>query len=257
MSLSNDHYYGNVDKFLVENQVTWLECAAASVCWSTMLVYYLEDPYGHLMNEKMGNPQGRTRVRGNLFSFTMPWADIERCCHQAMQAAKTPHREKLKELQEELGLPHSEKTLALLVHVHIHGGNKDLAVHLSGLTMRVAVVQELIAILRRSGYPGYEMHGINAPDKVAERMKERDTNIYGCGKFIPAEINKAIQVQERSKISIIQDKVATPAEPESSIQEWDKSVRPHHIVAERSSRSQENVQENYKQTFAKYGTMEI
>ena len=46
MSLSNDHYYGYVDRFLVENQVTWLECAASSVCWSTMLVYYLEDHTG-------------------------------------------------------------------------------------------------------------------------------------------------------------------------------------------------------------------
>ena len=39
MSVANDHYYGYVDRFLVENKVTWLECAAASVCWSTMLVY--------------------------------------------------------------------------------------------------------------------------------------------------------------------------------------------------------------------------
>ena len=46
-SLSNDHYYGYVDRFLGEEQVAWLECAAASVCWSAMLVYYLEDPFGH------------------------------------------------------------------------------------------------------------------------------------------------------------------------------------------------------------------
>ena len=81
MSLSNDHYYGYVSRFLVEQQVTWLEYAAASVCWSTMLVYYLEDPFGHLMSEKMGAAQARTRVRGNLFSFNMPWGDVERCCH--------------------------------------------------------------------------------------------------------------------------------------------------------------------------------
>ena len=83
MSLSNDHYYGHVNRFLVENAVTWLECAAASVCWSTMLVYYLEDPYGHLMDEVMGQAQGRTKVRGNLFSFTMPWEDIEQCCRRS------------------------------------------------------------------------------------------------------------------------------------------------------------------------------
>ena len=32
MSLANDHYYGYVHKFLVDKSVTWLECAAASVC---------------------------------------------------------------------------------------------------------------------------------------------------------------------------------------------------------------------------------
>ena len=31
-SYMNDHFYGYVDKFLVHNNVTWLECAAASVC---------------------------------------------------------------------------------------------------------------------------------------------------------------------------------------------------------------------------------
>ena len=257
MSLSNDHYYGYVDRFLVENAVTWLECAAASVCWSTMLVYYLEDPFGHLMDEKMGDAQGRTHIRGNLFSFNMPWEDIERCCHQACSAAKKPHRENLKQLQAELGVPHSEDTLALLVNVHIRGGSKDLAMHLSGLTLRVHVIQELIAILRRSGYPGYEVDGVNAPDKVAERLKERYLDVYGHATFIPAAVSRTINVQEKTKLSIIQDKVATPAEPANSVQEWDKTLRPQHIVAERSVHSQANVHENYKSIFAKYGNVNI
>ena len=72
MSVANDHYYGYADKYLVANKVTWLECAAASVCWSTMLVYCLEVPFGHLMSDEMGCAQARTRVRGNLLSFSMP-----------------------------------------------------------------------------------------------------------------------------------------------------------------------------------------
>ena len=121
-----------------------------------MLVYYLESPYGHLMKEEMGNPQGRKHVKGNLFSFSMPWEDIERCCHQAVLHSKSPDREALNKLESELGVPHSEETLALLVNVSIVGGNKDLAEHLGGLTMRVDVLQELVEILRQSGYPGYE-----------------------------------------------------------------------------------------------------
>ena len=37
-SLSNDNFTGYSARSLVDNQVTWLECAASSVCWSTMLV---------------------------------------------------------------------------------------------------------------------------------------------------------------------------------------------------------------------------
>ena len=96
-----------------------------------MLVYYLEDPHGHLMKEQMGKPLGRTHVKGNLFSFNMPWEDIEKCCHSACEHAKSPQREELKQLQEELGLPHSEEVLEKkLVNVHIRGGNKDLTAHL-------------------------------------------------------------------------------------------------------------------------------
>ena len=66
-------------------------------------------------------------------------------------------------------MPHSEDTLALLVNVFIVGGSKDFATHLSGLTMRVRVVQELVEILRASGYPGYEVDGVNSRTSVAQR----------------------------------------------------------------------------------------
>ena len=66
MALANDHYYGHVHNFIVQQKVTWLECAACCTVWSTILVYYLENPYGHLMNEALGSAQGRTHVKGEL-----------------------------------------------------------------------------------------------------------------------------------------------------------------------------------------------
>jgi hypothetical protein len=147
------------------------------------------------MHEELGKPQGRTQVRGNLFSFSMPWEDIEKCCYEAVRHAKAPHKKELEKLQQELGLPHSEETLALLVNVHIVGGNKDLATHLKGLTMRVHVVQELIEILRRSGYPGYEERGINGVDAVAFRLNERYREKYGHAEFIPKAVLEAVQVR--------------------------------------------------------------
>ena len=192
----------------------------------------------------MGFAQGRTHVRGNLFSFSMPWPDIERCCAAAIAGAGEVDRQGLRQWQDEQGVPHSEEVLALLVGVHIRGGSKDLAMHLKGLTMRVAVVSELIRLLRRSGYPGYEADGVNSETRVAERLRERYTAVYGEASFTPAAISAAIDVQKRGSISIIQDKGATPSEPQTHIANWENAARPDNIVSERSVNSQANVHEN-------------
>ena len=57
--ISNDHYHGHVSRYIVENNVTWLECAACCTVWSTLLVYYLEAPYGHLIDVPFGQPEAR------------------------------------------------------------------------------------------------------------------------------------------------------------------------------------------------------
>ena len=199
MSISNDHYYGFVNRFLVENQVTWLECAACSLIWTTMLVYYLEDPYGHLMNEPLGCPEARTKIRGNLFSFSMPWEDIESSCQQAEKHCKKVGHGFLRKAQKELGLPHSEGTLALLVNVHIVNGDKSLSEHLKGLTMRVAVLSRLIEILRASGYPGYEEKGINSSFRVSERLNERYIKKYGYASFTPEAVKEVVHIHKAKK----------------------------------------------------------
>ena len=156
----------------------------------------------------------------------------------------------LQKLQQELGVPHSEETLALLVNVHLVGGNKDLSEHLSGLTLRVGVVQRLIDILRASGWPGYEPDGINAADKVARRLHERYRQVYGEATFTPQAVAEAVRVHEKTKMSLVQDKVATPPEGLQSIGAWQMTTRPSHIVAERSVQSQSNIHESYAVVFA-------
>ena len=68
--------------------------------------------------------------------------------------------------------------MALLVNFFIVGGSKDLAVHLSGLTMRVHVAQQLIEMLRASGYPGYEADCVNSRTLVAQRLNDRYQKIW-------------------------------------------------------------------------------
>ena len=95
MSYANDHYYGFIRKYLVEEEITWLECAAASLVWTTLLVTYLEEAYGHLMTEQKSGAMDRTQVKGSIFSFPMKWEDVERCCKEATerQGAQLPHNE--------------------------------------------------------------------------------------------------------------------------------------------------------------------
>ena len=79
------------------------------------------------------------------------------------------------------------------MNVHTVGGNKDLALHLKGLTMRVNVLQELIEILRKIGYPGYEQDGVNSPGRVAQRLEERYTQKYGTAVFTSTAVTEAIE----------------------------------------------------------------
>ena len=187
MAIANDNYYTYVLPEIAAGEVTWLESAAASVCFSTILVCYLEEPYGHLMLETMEGAQARTHVRGNLFSFVMPWEDVAKCCEQALQskASRTAYRANAKRKQTSEGrpllLPLDEETLATLVNVHLVGGTKDLKTHLEGVTMRVEVVERLITHLRESGYAGYEKDGPNSSEEVERRLAERYTKRYGEG----------------------------------------------------------------------------
>ena len=131
MSFANDNYYCYAKPQVAAGEVTWLECAAASVCWSTLLVCYMEEPYVHLMLEKMEGAQARTHVRWNLFSFVMPWEDVALCCKRAAanQRSQQNNRKRVHDETPPCGtaVPLREDTLATLVNVRIVGGNKDLA----------------------------------------------------------------------------------------------------------------------------------
>ena len=220
-------------------------------------MYHLEAPHGHLMGEVLGNPQSRTQAKGNIFSFNMPWEDIEKCCHLACVHATGRQKRDIEQLREELGVPHTEETFALLVNVHIVEGNEDLAQHLSGLTMRVRVVQQLIDILRASGYPGYDPKGVNSPDRVAQRLSERYRSVYGESTFTPKAVLDAVRQRQQSSLSLMQGKVATPPEAVQSINSWQRTTRPSHIMSERSVQSQGNIQENYASVFAAFGDVNI
>ena len=71
MSLANDNWYGYVQEVIAKLGVRWIECACASICWTSQIIYHLEEPYGHLMANDMRGADGRTAVRGTVPSLSL------------------------------------------------------------------------------------------------------------------------------------------------------------------------------------------
>eukprot|EP00973_Karenia_brevis_P093968 12420082-Karenia_brevis.AAC.1 len=162
MALANDHYYGYVHEYLIKEKVTWLECAAC--CTNNRM--------GILWRDVLGHAQGRTKIR------------------------------RKETTQNAFGVPHTEETLAMLVSVKPVGGDVDLAVHLEGLTMRAHVLDGLVAILRKTGYPGYEENGMNSEAKVREKVAELYREKTGEAKFIPESIKSAVETESAKVTSL-------------------------------------------------------
>ena len=112
-----------------------------------------------------------------------------------------------------------------MVNVHVVGGNKDLAIDLKGLTMRLRILQNLIDILRASGYPGYDNRGVNSPARVARSIDGYEQT-YGHASFTPAAVREAVNGHLPQKQSILQEKVATPPEAPKDIAKWDMTLLP-------------------------------
>ena len=68
---------------------------------------------------------------------------------------------------------------------------------------------------------------------------------------------EAVREVKGTPTSLAQDKVATPPEPAKAIGDYVRGLAPSYVVAERSTRSQANIAENYKAVFARFGKIEI
>ena len=131
-----------------------------------------------------------------LFSFALPWEDIEKRCVEANEQ----WQHALDAVQNSLALPHSEEVLAAMVNVHIVGGAKDLVQHLDGAKMRPNVVLKLISELRQSGYPGYDA-SFNAEKQVERRMQDMYSSKYGEEAFVPDKVKEAVEKAHRAKLT--------------------------------------------------------
>ena len=75
-SLANDNFFGFALDIVYKYKVRYIECAAASPVFTSLITYYVEGDKGHMLNVRQHKPQRAYAVRGNLYSFHMPWEDI-------------------------------------------------------------------------------------------------------------------------------------------------------------------------------------
>ena len=135
LSLCNDNFWTHTCELLYKYDVTWLEMAVASPCWTLMLVYYVEGDRGHLINEKVGGQQWRTKVKGGACSFQMPWEDI------------------VKDLQRNINdnglteIPRSAECIKYMLRVHLKVGKIDFSRKLKQLHVRPFIVLQLLYYL--------------------------------------------------------------------------------------------------------------
>ena len=80
-ALTNDNFIGYMNRYFVDHEVTWLEATIASPVFTGLVTYYIEgaqEHRHHLMEETITQPQRAYGVRGSLFSFLLPWEQIQR-----------------------------------------------------------------------------------------------------------------------------------------------------------------------------------
>ena len=78
-AMCNDNFIRYAHKFIVEAKVTWLEATIAAPVFSGLVTHDLEglaDERGNLMQVILGKAELAWGVRGNLFSFLLPWERV-------------------------------------------------------------------------------------------------------------------------------------------------------------------------------------
>ena len=112
MSLANHNYIGYCSQTLVKYKVRFIEAAIVCPVWTSLICFYMEEDRGHLMKEGIHAAEYHMGVRGNIFSFLMPWKDILDSLHEVSKASVPV-------------VPHPPEVLAHVVRLHMKLGGED------------------------------------------------------------------------------------------------------------------------------------
>ena len=149
-ALANDNFWGYVTDILYKYRVRWIEAAAACPIFTALICYYVEGDRGHLLNAEQHRPQRAYAVRGNAYSFHMPWENIAHRLGQVLEEEDTT------------SLPHRAATLRSVVLFSLRIGDVvDLNKWLPQAKLRPYVVLKLLHALVDDKYPFPQCKGKN------------------------------------------------------------------------------------------------
>ena len=106
-ALSNDNLLGYPPAFLYSLKVRYIEAAAASPLFTACVSFYIENDYGHLLEEELRAAKNSVAVRGSITSLEMPWPAI---MDQFLENVSRDPADYL---------PHSPEILARMVFLHL------------------------------------------------------------------------------------------------------------------------------------------
>jgi hypothetical protein len=184
----------------------------------------------------------RIGVRGNIFSYPMPWTDIMESLLVASSAAK----------RKECIVPHPPEVVAHMVRLHLKlAGGLEVTRHMKEVCVRTHVVLQLGYDLIESGHPAL-VHKTNAgPVPRAEVARIKEAYRQEVEKYYPTSTDAAeaergrapetiLRVSEESqrakqRNSPLHNKNATPEAGVMTAGTVFDAVQPQLVVAERTS----------------------
>ena len=163
MALSNDNHIGYVSDVWVRFAPRWIEMAAATPVWTSLMAFYVEEDKGHLMGETMFCQKARSAVRGSVASFHMHWEQI----FDTLLHVTDP--------RQLVDLPHNDDILAQLVRFEFKLAAADLSHHLKDMRLRAHVVLRLGWELIEKNHPAFGRRGDvdHAKQRYAALVSER------------------------------------------------------------------------------------
>ena len=257
-ALANDNWYGYVHEVIVRWQVRWIEMAVVLPFWTSLVVYYVEGDRGHLLNEQVGAQRSRWAVRGNCFSYNMPWEDILSSLGKAVK-------------DEELQTPLPQEVLVHIVRLNLKIGNEKWADKVKPLKLRAHVVLRLAEVLIDTKHPAYRKSSVSAvelkarfqrllqerypdPDGDALPEEEREGLVPAA---IAAAAEESLLHHTAGRRPLAKAKHATPDAAPTGLESAFDAARPSRIVGERSSRNIADGNDQRANALGSYGEVKV